>query len=59
MLADTPLRSLCKQKELFERAARYEGRPRERVVALGEAEELCFRLSPHHQRALQTIRSSS
>jgi len=59
MLADVTLRSLCKQIELFERAATYDGRPRERVVALGEAEELYFRLFPHHYRALQTIRLAS
>jgi hypothetical protein len=59
MLADATLKSLCKQVELFERAARCEGRPRERVVALGEAEELYFRLYPHHYRALQTIRIAS
>lgn len=59
MLADVTLRSLCKQIELFERAAAYDGRPRERIVALGEAEELYFRLFPHHYRALQTIRLAS
>jgi hypothetical protein len=59
MLAESTLRSLCAQVELFERAARYEGRPREKVVALGEAEELYFRLHPHHYRALQTIRIAS
>ncbi|MBN1491266.1 MAG: hypothetical protein JXA69_15240 [Phycisphaerae bacterium] len=53
------LDSLCKQIELFERANRYNGRSRERVVALGEAEELYFRLYPHHYRALQTIRIAS
>jgi hypothetical protein len=50
---------LCKQIELFERASRFEGSTRERIVALGEAEELLFRLHPHHYRALQTIRIAS
>jgi hypothetical protein len=59
MLADATLQSLCKQIDLFERAARYNGRPRERIVALGEAEELYYRLYPHHYRALQTIRVAS
>ncbi len=59
MLTEGTLNSLCKQIELFERAAKYEGRSREKVVALGEAEELFFRLSPHHYRALQTIRIAS
>jgi uncharacterized DUF497 family protein len=58
-LSEGILESLCKQIELFERAYRYDGRPRERVVALGEAEELYFRLYPHHYRALQTIRIAS
>ncbi len=59
MLAEATLKSLCKQIELFERAAAYDGRPRERVVALGEAEELYYRLYPHHYRALQTLRVAS
>ncbi len=59
MLAEGTLKSLSKQLELFERAAGFNGRPREKVVALGEAEELYFRLYPHHYRALQTIRIAS
>jgi hypothetical protein len=59
MLAEVTLKSLCKQIELFERAAAYDDRPRIRLVALGEAEELYYRLYPHHYRALQTIRIAS
>lgn len=59
MLAEATLKSLCKQIELFERAATYKGYPRERIVALGEAEELYYHLCPHHYRALQTIRVAS
>lgn len=59
MLTEGTLKSLFVQSELFERAAGYEGRTRERIVALGEAEELFFRLHPHHYRALQTIRIAS
>ncbi len=59
MLSENTLKSLCKQAELFERAAQYEGRPREKATALGEAEELYFRLYPHHYRALQTVRIAS
>jgi len=59
ILAQGVFESLCKQIELFERAYRYDGRSRERVVALGEAEELYFRLYPHQYRALQTIRIAS
>ncbi len=59
MLTDGTLKSLCTQMELFERAAGYRGRSRERVVALSEAEELYFHLYPHHYRALQTVRVAS
>lgn len=58
-LADSTVESLCKQIEMFERAAAFSGRPRERIVAMGEAEELYFRLYPHHYRALQTVRIAS
>jgi len=57
--SDDPFAPLCAQIELFERAAGFAGRPRERLVALGEAEELYFLLYPHHYRALQTIRVAS
>lgn len=50
---------LCAQIEFFERAAAFPGLPRERLVALGEAEEMYFRRFPHHYRALQTIRVAS
>ncbi len=59
MLVDATLKSFCRQAELFERAAAYNGRPRERLVALGEAEEVYYRLYPHHYRALQTVRIAS
>jgi hypothetical protein len=58
-LVDSAFGSICKQIELFERAASYQGWPRERLVALGEAEDVYFRLFPHHYRALQTIRVAS
>ena len=56
MLVHTTLRALSVLTELFERAASFEGRPRERLLALAEAEELFFRLHPYHYRALQLIR---
>lgn len=59
MLSDMTLKTLGRQIELFERAAAYKAFPRLKVVALSEAEEMCFRLYPHHYRALQTIRISS
>jgi hypothetical protein len=59
MMSRGSLKSLAKQTELFERAARYHGRPRERMVALAEAELLYSHLHPEHYRALQTIRVAS
>lgn len=58
-LADSTVASLCRQIEMFERAAAFHGRPRERIVAMGEAEELYYRLYPHHYRVLQTVRIAS
>lgn len=57
--SDSTFAPLCAQIELFERAAAFKGWPRECLVALGEAEEVYFRLYPHHYRALQTIRIAS
>jgi hypothetical protein len=59
MFGEGGFKSLCRQIELFEHAVQYDGRPRERVVALGEAEEVYFRLYPHYYRALQTLRVAS
>jgi len=56
MLVDLTLRSLGALTELFERAASFDGRPRERLLALIEAEEVFFRQHPYHYRALQLIR---
>lgn len=59
MLINEVLRMLSKQMELFDRAVSFSGRPRERIVALGEAEEIYFRLYPNHYRAMQIIRIAS
>jgi hypothetical protein len=59
MLADNTLRAINTYADLCERAAAYPGRPRERMVALGEADELFFRLFSHHYRALQVVRVAS
>jgi hypothetical protein len=59
VLADSVLETLRRQVEFFERASTYDGRSRERVIALGQAEELYSRLYPHHYRAMQTIRVAS
>jgi len=59
MWAKDTLQALGRQTELFDRAASFLGRPRERIVALSEAEEVFFRLHPYHYRALQLIRVAS
>jgi hypothetical protein len=56
MLVHRTLRALNVLTDLFERAASFDGRPRERLLALAEAEEMFFRLHPYHYRALQLIR---
>ncbi len=59
MLEEGSMKWLSKQVQMFEHAAAYAGRPRERIIALGEAEEAYFRLYPHYYRALQTLRVAS
>lgn len=56
MWAESTLKSLQKRLEMIERAAVFKGRPRERMIAIGEADEIYFRLYPHHYRAMQTVR---
>lgn len=48
-----------KRTELFERAAAFRGRARERFLAIGVAAELFFRLYPDHFKLEQIIRSAS
>lgn len=59
MLANATIRSLDRHSELYERAARFQGRPRERMIALSEADELFFRLNTQHYRGLQLVRVAS
>jgi hypothetical protein len=59
MLVQKTLRALNVLTDLFERAASFEGRPRERLMAVVEAEEQFFRLHPYHYRALQLVRVAS
>jgi hypothetical protein len=59
MLIKETLQTIGKQTELFDRAMTLPGRPRERMVALCEAENLYFLLFPHHCRAMQIIRIAS
>jgi hypothetical protein len=50
---------LQKRLEMIEHAGAFRGRPRERMIAIGEADELYLRLYPHHYRAMQTVRIAS
>jgi hypothetical protein len=59
MLIKETLYNISKQMELFDRALTFPGRPREQFVALCIAEDIYFRLHPHHCRALQIIRIAS
>ncbi len=59
MLLEATIRALSEQARLFEKAATFPGRPRERIVALSEAEDVFFRLHPYHYRAMQVIRVAS
>lgn len=56
MLVDATLQALNTQLELFERAAHWRATPRERIVALTEAEEVFFQMHRYHYRALQVVR---
>ncbi|HVW38533.1 MAG TPA: TetR/AcrR family transcriptional regulator [Pirellulales bacterium] len=44
---------------MFRRAAAFRGRPRERIMAVGQAYEAFVRLYPHHFQVEQVIRLSS
>lgn len=59
MLAEPTIQALAQYEEFYERAAAFVGRPRERMLALWEADELFFRLHPYHYRALQIVRVAS
>jgi hypothetical protein len=59
MLINTTLQALNQLTDLFQRAAEFNARPRERLLALAEAEEHFYRLYPDHYRALQLIRVAS
>ena len=41
---------------LIEKATTYEGRPREKILALGEAERVYFCMYPRYYRAMQAVR---
>jgi AcrR family transcriptional regulator len=58
VLAALAVQSGRKRTELFERAAAFRGRPRERMAAVGEAYAKFVREYPHHFRVEQEIHSS-
>ena len=53
------IESLKKQSDLFERAASFPGRPRERLIAVEFADELFVRLNPNDFQLQQVIDSAS
>ena len=55
-LANQALEGRC---AMFRRAAAFRGRPRERIMAIGQAYEAFVRLFPHHFQVEQVIRLSS
>jgi hypothetical protein len=59
MLQKNAITIIDAQGAWFERAVSFSGRPRERLVALTEAERLCIRLFPFHHRSLPVIRLAS
>ena len=51
--------SMARRVELFEKALRFDGNSRERMTAVGIAEELFFRLNPLHYRSELVIKLGS
>ena len=59
LLAAVLLRSADIRARLFERAASFRGRSRERMSAVGAAAELFFALYPQHEQAERAIKAAS
>ncbi len=59
VLATLCTQSNAKRCEMFERASAFRGRPRERMMGIGEAFQLFVRLNPHHFRVEQIIMAAS
>jgi AcrR family transcriptional regulator len=55
VLAALAVQTHRKRTEFFERAATFRGKPRERIMAIGVADDLFVRLFPSHFRAEQII----
>ncbi len=56
LVAALAVQSIENRRELFERALAFQGRPRERVFALGVADEVFGRLHPQYYKAEMVIR---
>jgi len=56
LVAALAVQSIEHRRELFERARTFEGRPRERMFAVGVADELFGRLHPQYYQAEMVIR---
>lgn len=53
------IQTMAKREEFFRRAAQFHGRTRERIVAIGVAEDLFVRIYPYHFRSEQIVRMTS
>lgn len=56
LVAALAVQSIEYRRELFERAMKFEGRPRERMFAIGVADEIFGRLHPQYYKAEMVIR---
>ena len=59
ILAALAIQTATVRSDLFERASRFRGRPRERMVALSVAANLFYQLHADHFRCEQVIRTNS
>jgi AcrR family transcriptional regulator len=59
LIAAITIENTMRRAELFEQAAGFRGRPRERMAAIGRAAELFVRLYPDHFQTEMVVTSSS
>ena len=59
LVAAMAIQSMRRRVEWFSRAVQFEGRAREKIQAIGVAEELFVRLHPHHFHSEQIIKMGS
>ena len=59
LIAALEMQTMERRSQMFHRASAFQGRPRERIYAIGVAEELFVQLHPHHFRSEQIIHLSS